>query len=229
MTRSLVVTGEGAASGTADHCLITLSLNVMAATSADALDQVGALAEQFLEVVLAQGVARSDVQTLRISLQDWLDKDSRSVTARVATYMLLVRVTGLETVGPLLAEVAPITGNSLQVQGIRLAMGDPKPVLAEARRAAVEDALAKAHELAQAAGVQLGKITSIEEADTGRSGNRRLRHARRAWNLGGHRRCDDHLRDRRLRAPVTTYWGPCSSRGMMAGRQSCRGAEHCGV
>ena len=174
MTRSLVVTGEGAASGTADHCLITLALNVMAATSADALDQVGTLAEQVLEVVLEQGVARSDVQTLRISLQDWLDKDSRSVTARVATYMLLVRVTGLETVGPLLAEVAPITGNSLQVQGIRLAMGDPKPVLAEARRAAVEDALAKARELAQAAGVQLGKITSIDETDTGRPGTRRL-------------------------------------------------------
>jgi uncharacterized protein YggE len=180
VTRSLVVTGEGAASGTADHCLITLALNVMAATSADALDQVGALAEQFLEVVLAQGVARSDVQTLRISLQDWLDKDSRTEWTRVATYMLLVRVTGLEKVGPLLAEVAPIAGDSLQVQGIRLAMGDPKPVLAEARRAAVEDALTKARELAQAAGVQLGKITSIDEADTGRSGNRRLMSAHAA-------------------------------------------------
>jgi len=154
--------------------LITLALNVMAATSAEALDQVGSLAEQVIEVVLAQGVSRSDVQTLRISLQDWLDRDSGTVTARVGTYTLSVRVTGLQELGPLLAEVATVAGNSLQVQGIRPTIGDPKPLLAEARRSAVEDALAKAGELAQAAGIQLGKITSIEEAGTARLGNMRL-------------------------------------------------------
>jgi len=142
--------------------LVTLALNVMAATSSDALDQVGALVGQVLEVVLGQGVARSDVQTLTISLQDWLDKD-KSVTARVATYVLLVRVTGLEKVGRLLDQVAPVAGNSLQVQGIRLTMGEPKPVIAEARRAAVEDALGKARDLAAAAGVRLGKINSIDD------------------------------------------------------------------
>ena len=162
MARELIVTGEGVASGTPDRCLVTLALNVMAATSSDALDQVGALVGQVLEVVLGQGVARSDVQTLTISLQDWLDKD-KSVTARVATYVLLVRVTGLEKVGRLLDQVAPVAGNSLQVQGIRLTMGEPKPVIAEARRAAVEDALGKARDLAAAAGVRLGKINSIDD------------------------------------------------------------------
>jgi len=65
--------------------MITLALNVMADTSADALDRVGALAQQVIGLVLDQGIERPDVQTLNISLQDWFDKGSQRVTARVAT------------------------------------------------------------------------------------------------------------------------------------------------
>lgn len=70
MTRELVVTSEGSASGTPDRCVIALALNVMADTSPDAMDRMSALAEQVINVVLAQGVERSNVQTLNISLQD---------------------------------------------------------------------------------------------------------------------------------------------------------------
>lgn len=169
MTQELVVSGEGTASGPPDRCVITLALNVMAATSADALDQVGVLAEQVLASVLEQGVERSGVQTLNISLRDWFDRDKQTVTARVATYSFGVSLAGLEKAGPLLAGVTQVAGNSLQVQGLRLSVGDPKPLLVEARRAAVEDALGKARELADAAGVQLGKITSIDDRGGARS------------------------------------------------------------
>jgi len=172
--RELVVTGEGVTYGTPDRCLITLALNVMADNSADAFDRVGALAEQVIEVVLAQGVDRADVQTLNISLQDWFDRDSQSVTARIATYILSVSLLGLERTGMLLSAVTPVAGNSLQVHGMRLVVGDPRPLVAEARRRAVEDALAKARELAAAAGVQLGQITSIDDGGDGRSGNMRF-------------------------------------------------------
>jgi hypothetical protein len=170
MTQELVVTGDGAAAGMPDRCVITLALNVMADTSADALDRVGALAEQVLGVVLEQGVERSNVQTLNVSLQDWFDRESQTVTARVATYSLAVSLSGLEKAGPLLAGIAPIAGNSLQVQALRLSVADPKPLLVEARRAAVEDAMGKARELAVAAGVRLGKIMSIDDRGGARSG-----------------------------------------------------------
>jgi len=42
-------------------------------------------------------------------------------------------------------------------------------ILVEARRAAVEDAVGKARELAVAAGVQLGKITLIDDRGNARS------------------------------------------------------------
>src|SRR6202034_3204801 len=139
--RELVVTGEGLAIGTPDHCVISLALNVMAESSADALDHVGALARQIIGVVLEHGIERPDVQTLNISLQDWFDKNRQRVTARVATYLLSVSVPGLEGAGPLLAAVTPIGGDSLQIRSLRLSVGDPRPLALDARRGAVEDAL----------------------------------------------------------------------------------------
>jgi uncharacterized protein len=122
------------------------------------------------KVMLDQGIERSNVQTLNISLQDWFDRETQTVTARVARYSLAVSLAGLEKVGPLLAGVTPIAGDSLQIQGLRLLVGDPKPILLEARRAAVEDAMDKARELAVAAGVRLGKIISIDDRGGARSG-----------------------------------------------------------
>jgi uncharacterized protein len=161
--REIVVTGEGAAYGTPDRCVITLALNVMASTSGEALDQLGILADQVIRVLLEQGVERAAIQTLNISLQDWFDRATQAVTARVATYLVSISALGLERAGPLLAAVAPIAGNALQVRDIQLLISDPKPLVMEARRRAVEDALATARFLADAAGVQLGHITSIDD------------------------------------------------------------------
>jgi uncharacterized protein YggE len=177
-TRELVVTGEGSAFGIPDRCEITIALNVMADTSAAVLDRVGDLAQRVIGVVLEQGLERPDVQTVNVSLHDWFDKESQRVTARVATYVLSVSVSGLERAGPLLAAVAPVGGDSLQIHGLRLSVGDPRPLIAEARRGAVTDALAKARELAAAAGVHLGRITSIVDGDSAPSGNRS-----RYWNM----------------------------------------------
>jgi len=82
-----------------------------------------------------------------------------------------VSVPGTEKGGSLLGAVAPIAGDSLQIRGLQLSVGDPGPLAAEARRGAVEDALAKARGLAEAAGVRLGRITSIDDGGATRSRN----------------------------------------------------------
>jgi hypothetical protein len=159
--RELVVTGFGTAAGIPDRCEFTLALNVMAETAADALERVGALAREIIGVIQGQGVDRSDVQTLNVSLHDWIDRDSKKVTARVATYLLSVTARDLETSGPLLAAAAAAGGDSLSIQNLRMSVADPKPLASQARQGAVEEALAKARELADAAGLRLGPITSI--------------------------------------------------------------------
>jgi uncharacterized protein YggE len=166
--REVVVVGEGSASGTPDRCIISLALNVAADTSADAIDRVAQLADQVVGVIHAQGVEPSDVQTHSVSLQDFYDQEKKRVTARVASYALSVNAPSLASVGRLLAELAAVCGDSLQVRGLQLAVSNPQPLLQAARRAAVEDAVARADQLAEAAGVRLGTILSVDEGSNPR-------------------------------------------------------------
>jgi len=72
-----------------------------------------------------------------------------------------VMLDNLERVGPALD--ALVTSGANSVGDIAFSVRDPKPLLAEAREAAVKDAASKAETLARAAGVALGPILQIAE------------------------------------------------------------------
>jgi len=162
-SREIVVVGLGTAGGVPDRCVITLALNVAADTSGTALAEVTKLASKVVGVLQARGIAASDAQTSHLALQEFHDSEKKRVTGRVASYGLTVLVGGLAEAGPLLTELAEVAGDSLQVRGLQLQMSDPKPLVDAARRAAVADALERARQLADAAGLRLGGISSIEE------------------------------------------------------------------
>ncbi len=142
--------------------MLHLALNVMAQTVSDAFSRVAALANQVVDALHQRGVPEEDMQTQTVSLQDFFDQKEQKVTARVGTYALQVSVP-VGDVGPHLGAVADVAGDSLQVRGLVLTMSDPEPLLTIARRRAVEDARARAEQLAEAAQVRLGSILSIEE------------------------------------------------------------------
>lgn len=159
--RTLVVTGQGTAHGIPDRCLIHLALNAMADTAASALDQVADLATRAIQALRDRGVEPNDIQTANISLGDFHEK--QRVTARVASYSLVIKIRSLEEAGPVLASLSGVAGDSLQVQRMQLAVSDPQVLQASARRDAVADATARANQLAEAAGVSLGPILEIRE------------------------------------------------------------------
>jgi len=74
---------------------------------------------------------------------------------------LTVKVRDLDNLGAILDKVVSLGSN--QLSGIRFAIDDPKPLMNEARQAAVKDALDKAKLYAGAAGVAVGEIISISE------------------------------------------------------------------
>ena len=58
---------------------------------------------------------------------------------------------------------AAITDGANTLNGISFELAEPRPVLDQARKAATEDARARAELLAAAAGVKLGRVLSISE------------------------------------------------------------------
>jgi uncharacterized protein YggE len=160
--RVIVVVGEGAAVGTADQCDLSLGLGVFAPTAAEAIDQVTKVVSAALVAVREAGVRAEDTQTQNLTVQEWFDQKEQKTTAYVGRYGLTITGQAVDRVGALIAAVAGVARDALRVDGLRLRLSDVDPLRRLARRRAVEDARQQAAELAEAAGVGLGPLLSIE-------------------------------------------------------------------
>ena len=159
----LTVVGEGTATGVPDRCIIHAALNVMAETVADAVSRVGVLASQASASLKSAGLDPADLRTTNLNVQDFFDQGKQKVTARVASYQLEITIRQLDKLGEHLAGLVSVAGDSLQIRGLQLAIGDPEPLKREARLQAMNDARNKATQLAESAGGKLGQIVSIDE------------------------------------------------------------------
>ena len=62
---------------------------------------------------------------------------------------------------------AVVAAGATRVDSIAFSIADPTPLQSQARAAAVKQARTRAEELAKAAGVSLGRVTSISESTSG--------------------------------------------------------------
>lgn len=72
--RTLVVGGTGVISGTPDQCVLHLSLNSAGSTPAETLELCSSGAEAVINAAVDAGVARDDIRTINLSLQDHFDQ-----------------------------------------------------------------------------------------------------------------------------------------------------------
>lgn len=166
--RLISTSGTGAVEAAPDMATITLGVTQEARLATEAMDAGSAAARAVLTRVEQAGIAPRDVQTSDVSLQPVWSRDSVSnnttprVTGYVARNTLSIRVRDLDTLGAILDAVVQEGANTFN--GLRFSLQNPEPVIAEARAAAVKDAMARAEQLAAAAGVTLGAVRSISES-----------------------------------------------------------------
>lgn len=163
--RTLTVNGEGEAAGVPDIVILTLGVETEAKTAAAALRQNRARMNATIAKLEQLGVAERDMQTRNLSVNPRYDYSNDGEPPRIAGYaaqnMLTVKLRKLDEAGAIIDEVVSDGANRLG--GLSFAFDDPKPLMNEARRAAVEDARARAALYAEAAGVSLGPILRISE------------------------------------------------------------------
>ena len=166
--RVLTVSGEGEVRGAPDQARLSAGVVSAAKTAAAALAANTRAMNAVFATLRKSGVADKDMQTSDFSVQPQYSAalSSSSGPQRVTGYQVSndVSVT-VEDLGKLGATLdALVSSGANSIGEIAFAIRDPKPLLAQARAAAVADALAKAQVLAKAAGVTLGPITSIGES-----------------------------------------------------------------
>ena len=165
-TARITVTGEGTVSAAPDMAIINFGVLKSAPTARQALDDANKALSEALADLKAKGIEPRDLQTSGFSVSPQFDYSAKNGTAPKLTgyqvsNMLTVRVRDISALGKVLDDAVTNGINS----GGSLSFGNSKQkdLVAEARKAAVADALVKAKALTEAAGVSTGDILSIAE------------------------------------------------------------------
>ncbi len=164
----IVVSGEGESAIAPDLAMLSLSVMREAATAREALDANNAAMAAVIAALKETGVADRDLQTAGIQISPrytYTNKPDGTQEGVLAAYQvtntLSVRVRDMARTGELLDKAVSLGVN--QGGDVSFANADPSKALTEARKRAVADAIAKAKTLAEAAGVQLGRVLEITD------------------------------------------------------------------
>ena len=161
----IIVTGEGSVETAPDMATLSLGVTTEAKDAAEAMSTNSEATASVLERVAAAGVEPRDVQTSGLSLSpNWANDQStgmNSIVGFVANNQVTVRVRDLKALGGILDDVVRNGANTFN--GLTFGLQNPDPVMDEARKEAVAEALRKATLYAEAAGVTLGPIAELSE------------------------------------------------------------------
>jgi hypothetical protein len=165
--------GQASVSAAPDMAMVQSGVVSDAATAGEAMTANTAAMSAVVARIKDAGIEGRDIQTSGFSvspryrrLKDGDDGDFRSeiVGYRVSNNVS-VRVRDLANLGALLD--AMVRDGANQIGGISFIVSDAETLKDKARKAAMADAVRKAELYAEAAGVKLGRVLSINEQDFG--------------------------------------------------------------
>lgn len=165
-TRTITVTAVGHAHGQPDSLTLLIGAEVTAPTVAEALAELSTKLTNLLGFLGDSGVPGEDIQTAWLSTYPMYDGGGGGVsriTGYQASVAVNVRVGDLDAAGSLVDGATFVLGDALRLHGISWTIVDSDPLLSTARADGVERARRQAEQIAQAAGLELGALRSIDE------------------------------------------------------------------
>lgn len=166
--RQITVTGESTLNVAPELATIVLGVTEEAEEAAQAMAAVSEAMGAVISQLKDAGIASEDMQTQQVALHPVWSKGGsyngdgrREITGFQASNTLMLRVRDLEQLGSVLDRV--LTAGANRFQGLSFGVEDPAAIADQIRGEAVKDAIRKATQLAEAAGMELGPVRSISE------------------------------------------------------------------
>lgn len=173
-TPSIVISGTGQVAAAPDTGHLSAGVGTEAETAGEAVRANNEAMQRVLAALDAAGIAEKDVRTERFQVHPvYADpmpasRERPRISGYRVTNQVNVRVRDLEKVGAVLDELVGAGAN--EIGGISFSIGDPAPLLDEARKRALADARRKAELYAASAGVGLGRLLELSEDGGGMPG-----------------------------------------------------------
>lgn len=162
--RTITVAGHGEINGVPDSALVSAGVTTQASTAAAALADNAKAMNKVFSTLKSTGVQDKNIQTSNFSVQPQYANnthDEQKIVGYVVSNQVNVTLDHAANTGTVVDALVAAGAN--QMNGITFTIHDPKPLLAQARTSAVDDAIGKAQAYAKAAHVNLGPILSISE------------------------------------------------------------------
>ena len=161
------VGGSGRVVVVPDLALLSMGVEARATTVAEARGNAAIAMTAIIDVLTGSGIEEKDIRTQFFNIQPeytWNDSERKQeLTGYRVTNSITVKVRDLENVGTLIDQVSEAGGDLTRINNISFTAETPEQYAAQARQAAVEDAMAKAQQFADLTGVTLGKLMYIAE------------------------------------------------------------------
>ena len=167
LPRTITVSGQGKAAAPPDLATVNTGVSTTAPTAKEALSKNTDAMRRVMKVLKERNIADKDIQTSNFSVFPEYRRQPRGSNAppEIAGYRVTnqvqVRVRNLARLGEVLD--ALVQGGSNQVSGISFSIADPRSVMNDARKAAIDDARGRAELYAAATGTRIAKVISISE------------------------------------------------------------------
>ena len=164
------ISGQGTAVAAPDIASLSLGVSTLASTARGARDDAADSVNGLIDSLKDNGIAEEDFHTTQFSINPEIDfrgDGEQVIRGYRVTSLLSITVRDLDRVGEVIDDAVDAVGNDIRVQGVTFSIEDAAPLQGEARALAMADAVAKAGELAELAGVDLGKPIAISESSGG--------------------------------------------------------------
>jgi uncharacterized protein YggE len=161
------VNGHGSVVVVPDIAALTLGVEVIAPTVAEARSEAAKVMKAVRASLDANDIDGDDIKTLSFNIQPQYQHrrdEQPEITGYRVSNRVSVKVRDLDTVSSVLDDATEAGGDAARINGISFAVDDPEQHESEARKVAVENARKRAEELAALTGVTLGKVRSIAES-----------------------------------------------------------------
>jgi len=164
--RTITMSGKGTIKSAPDKVTVSAGVESQAQTAKDALAKNTAAMTRVVDALKSAGIDPKDIQTTDFSVNpQYEDRDDDKKPPRIVGYnvdnMVYVTMHDTSKIGAVLDQLVQAGANS--IGGVYFSVDKPEDLEKEARKLAIEDAIAKAKLYAEATGAELGPVQTISE------------------------------------------------------------------
>jgi uncharacterized protein YggE len=164
------VVGQGIVQAQPDTARITLGVDLSEPSLAQAQSEAAQRMDAVVARLKADGIAETDIRTVSYNVTPQYDQGNTTQGQQIlrgyeVQNLVEVKSTNVPALGALIDDA--VTAGASRIFGISFESSDMEGLKSQARDQAMANAQGKAQQLAKDAGVTLGRVIAVNEADTG--------------------------------------------------------------